>query len=38
MEVYDPSQSPDPKQWLALTESEQVELVQEFHADALQEL
>ena len=38
MEVYDPSQPPDPKQWLALTESERVELVQEFHADALQEL
>lgn len=38
MEVYDPSQPPDPRQWLALTESERVELVQEFHADALQEL
>lgn len=38
MEVYDPSQPPGPKQWLALTESERAELVQEFHADALQEL
>lgn len=38
MEVYDPSRPPDSKQWLALTESERVELVQEFHADALQEL
>ena len=38
MEVYDPSQPPDPKQWLALTESERAELVQEFHAGALQEL
>lgn len=38
MEVYDPSRPPDPEQWLALTESERLELVQEFHADASQEL
>jgi len=38
MEVYDPSRPPDPKEWLALTESERVELVQEFHADASEEI
>lgn len=38
MEVYDPSRPPDPTQWLALTESERLELVQNSHADASQEL
>lgn len=38
MEVYDPSRPPDPQQWLALTESERLELVQDFHADASQEV
>jgi hypothetical protein len=38
MEVYDPLQPPNPKQWLVLTESERLELVWESHAGAFQEV
>ncbi len=38
MEVYDPLQPPDPKQWLALTESERLGLVQTSHTEIFQKL
>lgn len=38
MERYDPSRALNPKQWLALSESERLELVSEYHAGASEEL
>ena len=38
MERYNPSRAPNPKQWLALSESERLELVSEYHADASEEI
>jgi hypothetical protein len=38
MERYNPSRAPNPKQWLALSESERLELVAEYHADASEEI
>jgi hypothetical protein len=38
MELYDPLQPPDSRQWLALAESERLELVHEYHAAAFEEL
>jgi hypothetical protein len=38
MEVYDALKSPDPKQWLALTEAERIDLVFESHAGEIEDL
>jgi len=37
MERYDPSQSPDPEEWLELDESVRIELVREFHTEVGEE-
>jgi hypothetical protein len=38
MERYNASRAPNPKQWLALSESERLELVSEYHADVSEEI
>jgi len=38
MERYNPSRAPNPKQWLALSESERLELVSEYHSDASEDI
>ena len=38
MERYNPSRAPNPKQWLALSEAERLELVSKYHADASEEI
>lgn len=37
MDSYDPSKTPDPDEWQALDESEQINLVEGFHIDANEE-
>jgi hypothetical protein len=38
MERYEPSQTPDPEEWLTLDESVRIELVREFHLEAGEEM
>jgi len=38
MEIYDPSKTPDPVEWQALDEDERINLVEEFHIDAGEEI
>ena len=38
MESYQPSQNPNPEEWLALDEGERIYLVQEFHSTLAEEL
>jgi len=38
MDSYDPSKTPDPVEWQALDESEQLILVESFHLDANEEV
>lgn len=38
METYNPSTNPDPKEWKALDESEQLRLVQDYHAQMNEEV
>lgn len=38
MERYEPSQAPDPEEWQALDESERIELVQNYHREAGEEI
>ena len=38
MEQYDPSKTPDPQEWIALAESQQIALVQQFHVGNSEEI